>query len=78
MFHKYLLCSALDIGIKLTPGVEDKYNEIIDNMIALIKEILVKLIKGGSDISIYVLRPLYILLIVLGIAKYALSGFSQK
>ena len=78
MIHKYLLHNILYTEVKLSPEIGDKYKEIIDNIIILIKEILIRLIKGGLDISIYILRPLYILLIIIGITKYAISGLSPR
>ncbi len=63
---------------KLEPGVNLEYKSVISNVVIMMKEALEFIIMSGIDIIIYILRPLYILMIVLGIIKYAVSGLSPR
>jgi hypothetical protein len=59
-------------------NLDSQYRGFIENMVSMIKEIISLLILSGIDIIIYVLRPLYILLIAIGVIKYTISGLSPR
>ena len=54
------------------------YLGIIDKLFYYLKEIVLYLIKDFIQLITYILRPLYIFLIIFGVLHYAVSGLSPK
>lgn|GEM_PF-2850302 len=75
LFHTIILETGnLEINDKLSL----EYKDVINEIIIMIKNVLEYLLLSGIDIIMYILRPLYILLIILGIVKYSVSGLSPR
>ncbi len=71
--------TILEIGkLEIEDGLSIEYKEIINEIIIMIKNILEYLLLSGIDVVLYILRPLYILMIILGIIKYSISGLSPR
>lgn len=60
-------------------GLNSSYYEpIIDEIAETMKRLLHYILIKGVDIFVYILRPLYIILIVYGLIKYTASGMNQR
>ena len=69
----------MEIGnLEIEEGLRIEYKEIINEIVIMIKNILEYLLLSGIDIVMYILRPLYILMIILGVVKYSISGLSPR
>lgn len=55
-----------------------EYEPIIDEIAETMKRLLHYILIKGVDIFVYILRPLYIILIVYGLIKYTASGMNQR
>ena len=79
MFRYYLFLLMLAIsGSGIGIDVDVEYERIISEIVSIIKEILGYIIMSGIEIIIYILRPLYIFMIAVGIIKYTISGLSPR
>jgi len=55
-----------------------QYEPVIDEVASTLKRILHYILLKGVDIFVYILRPLYIILIVYGLIRYTASGLNQR
>ncbi len=54
------------------------YKPMIDRFAENLKTIIYYILLKGIDVFIYILRPLYIILIVYGLIKYSASGLNYR
>ncbi len=57
---------------------ETQYEPIVDEVATAIKKLIHYILIRGVDVLAYILRPLYIILIVYGLIKYTASGLNQR
>ncbi len=54
------------------------YIDIINKVIEIVKKMIIAITNNIVSLLPYVLRPLYILIIIIGVIRYAVSGLSPK
>ncbi len=68
---KQIILDALNLNAS-------QYEPVIDEVASTLKKILHYILLKGVDVFVYILRPLYIILIVYGLIRYTASGLNQR